>query len=245
MPAGDPGLTVSELFVSVQGEGPSTGKAAAFVRLGHCNLTCSYCDTPYTWDFERFDEQKELRRLALEEVVEFLLQRCPGRLILTGGEPLIQQKALGRLLDAVDARSAERVDSSWSDRLYVEVETNGTIQPTPALATRVDQWNVSPKLSASGEPASRRLREAALTWFSLRPNAYFKFVVATEADAVEAAALATRFALARERVFLMPQATNRRELEERESAVFAWAEQQRFGKTTRLHLKLWDGARGT
>lgn len=236
---------VSELFVSVQGEGPSTGQPAAFVRLGHCNLTCSYCDTPYTWDFPRFDEETELSRMAVAEVANFLLERCPGRVILTGGEPLIQQKVLVGLLAEVDQAAELRPSAPWAGRLFVEVETNGTIRPTPALEARVDQWNVSPKLDCSGEPAERRVREGALAWFGMQPNAFFKFVVQSEADADEAAALALRFGVPSERILLMPQAKNRRELEARESDVQKWAEQRRLGMTTRLHLKLWDGARGT
>jgi len=245
MPSGALQLTVSELFVSVQGEGPSIGKPAAFVRLGNCNLTCSYCDTPYTWDFERFDATKELSQRRVEDVVRFLLESCPGRVIITGGEPLIQQKLLADLLALVDEAVARQEPRPWAGRLLVEIETNGTIQPTPALARRVDQWNVSPKLEASGEPEARRLRAGALAWFSSQPNAFFKFVVASEADAEEATGLVRRFGLPSERVLLMPEAKNRVELEARELAVSTWAAERRFGTTTRLHLKLWDGARGT
>ena len=46
-------LTVSEIFgPTFQGEGPFTGRAAVFLRLGRCNLDCKWCDTPYTWDWK-------------------------------------------------------------------------------------------------------------------------------------------------------------------------------------------------
>lgn len=247
MPEGPLELTVSELFVSVQGEGPSTGQPAAFVRLGHCNLSCSYCDTPYTWDFARFDEQTELSRVPLGTVADFLLERCPGRVVITGGEPLIQQKVLTRLLAEVDARAEALDPPLWAEqegRLVVEVETNGTIRPVLGLAERVDQWNVSPKLSGSGEPTERRLRETALAWFSAEPRAFFKFVVQSSADAEEAAELAARLGLPGERVLLMPQAKDRAELEALQPGVEEWARQHHFRSTSRLHLKLWDGARG-
>ena len=247
MPEGAPELTVSELFVSVQGEGPSTGEPAAFVRLGHCNLSCSFCDTPYTWDFTRFDEHEELRRVSVSAVADFLIERCPGRVVITGGEPLIQQKVLPRLLEEVDARAAALEPPLWQQhggRLVVEVETNGTIRPTVELAQRVDQWNVSPKLSQSGEPAARRLRKAALAWFAAEPRAFFKFVVQSAADAAEAAALAARLGVPNGRVLLMPQAKDRQELEAREPATIEWARQHDFRTTSRLHLKLWDGVRG-
>jgi 7-carboxy-7-deazaguanine synthase len=245
MQSEEPELTVSELFVSIQGEGPSTGQPAAFVRLGNCNLTCTYCDTPYTWDFERFDKAKELRRVPIAEVATFLLDRSPGRVIVTGGEPLIQQKVLSELLDRVDQAELGLAKPSWGGRLFVEIETNGTICPLPALAERVDQWNVSPKLERSGEPRARRVKDKALAWFCQQPRAFFKFVVESGDDAREAAELARDFQMPAERVFLMPQAKNKLELEAREDDVRVWAEEHHFGMTSRLHLKLWDGARGT
>ena len=37
---------------SLQGEGPETGRPSIFVRLSLCNLTCVWCDTPYTWNWD-------------------------------------------------------------------------------------------------------------------------------------------------------------------------------------------------
>src|SRR5690606_10255253 len=55
-------LLVSEIFRSVQGEGRHVGVPSVFLRLARCNLSCRWCDTPYTWDFERFDFEREVRR---------------------------------------------------------------------------------------------------------------------------------------------------------------------------------------
>ena len=49
-------LPLSEVFgPTFQGEGPHAGRRCAFVRLGGCNLSCEWCDTPYTWDATRYD----------------------------------------------------------------------------------------------------------------------------------------------------------------------------------------------
>ena len=240
-------LTISEVFVSVQGEGPSAGKPAAFLRLGHCNLTCSYCDTPYTWDFARYDEAKELRRVPLHELTAFLLDQCPGLVVVTGGEPLIQHKLLERLFLEVDQRAAERAEPPWPEaggRLSIEVETNGTIRPVAGLAARVNQWNVSPKLRSSGEPPERRFRENALRWFAEQENAFFKFVVDTSESADEALELTLFLGVPKHRVLFMPEAKNRRELEAREDLVADWARQRDVRFSSRVHLKLWDGERG-
>ena len=44
-------LQIQEIFPTVQGEGPHTGVPSVFVRLGGCNLACSFCDT----EFENFE----------------------------------------------------------------------------------------------------------------------------------------------------------------------------------------------
>ena len=43
-----------EIFYSIQGEGANVGKPAVFLRMGLCNLKCSWCDTKYTWDWEEY-----------------------------------------------------------------------------------------------------------------------------------------------------------------------------------------------
>jgi pyruvate-formate lyase-activating enzyme len=43
----DESLVLAEVFgPTVQGEGPSLGRAASFIRTGGCNLTCSWCTVP-------------------------------------------------------------------------------------------------------------------------------------------------------------------------------------------------------
>ena len=54
-------LPVSEVFgPTIQGEGPHAGRRVYFVRLGGCNLSCSWCDSAYTWDGETYDLREEL-----------------------------------------------------------------------------------------------------------------------------------------------------------------------------------------
>ena len=89
-----------EIFASLQGEGPSAGMPVAFVRLSRCNLACVWCDTAYTWHFEgdnrphRSDEtyDRKANQVTLEvsdvaALIEVLGQK---RLVITGGEPLLQ-----------------------------------------------------------------------------------------------------------------------------------------------------------
>lgn len=80
-----PTLQVSELFYSIQGEGASSGRATAFIRLGGCTLGCQWCDTKYTW---RGGEVWEKRRI-LDTVTAYPARRA----VITGGEPFEQDIA--------------------------------------------------------------------------------------------------------------------------------------------------------
>jgi 7-carboxy-7-deazaguanine synthase len=225
-------LKISELFDSLQGEGPSAGAPATFLRLALCNLRCSFCDTRYTWDWQRFDYDAEVRAMSVEELAPRLSQASGNRLIVTGGEPLVQARALAELLAALPAE------------LVVEVETNGTLLPSAALLERVNQWNVSPKLENSGEARERRFEPAVLTALLATGRAWLKLVVASGDDCAEAERLALEAGFPRERVLFMPLASSRAELAERAPLVASEALARRVRYSPRLHVELWEGRRG-
>jgi organic radical activating enzyme len=226
-------LRVSEMFESVQGEGPSAGEPSVFLRLAACNLRCSWCDTKYTWDWVAFRYEDEVHAMSVEEVRERIVRSASDRLVVTGGEPLLQQRALEALL------------AELPSALQIEVETNGTLFSGDVLSARVNQWNVSPKLGNSGEPLERRLREDVLVSFRDTGKAFLKLVVEGEADAAEVEALVRRVDWPHDKVLLMPQAASRAELLEKGPRVEALAERLRFRTSPRLHVLRWDGKRGT
>lgn len=228
----EPRLRVSEVFESVQGEGPSTGKPCLFIRLAHCNLTCTWCDTKYTWDFANYDYAHEVSLVPVQELARRVQSAASGHVVLTGGEPLLQQRSLVPLLAALDPG------------IGIEVETNGTVLPLPALAARVDQWNVSPKLAHAGDRRSLRIRPDALAALRDTARAWLKLVVFTAADLQEIAELVAAVRWPGERVLLMPQAATRDELRARLPEVQAWATERGYGCSTRLHIELWGGRRG-
>jgi 7-carboxy-7-deazaguanine synthase len=225
-------LAVSELFESIQGEGASAGTPCLFLRLAHCNLRCSWCDTRYSWDFEQYNYAEEVENLETVAVAERVKTSGAARLVLTGGEPLIQRAEVETLLTLL------------SPELVIEVETNGTLSPGARLLARVDQWNVSPKLANSGDPAQKRLRLGPLRELVGSDRAYLKLVVATATDLAEAEALITACAWPRERVMLMPQAATRSELGARAPLVQAEALARGLRYSPRLHVERWNGERG-
>jgi 7-carboxy-7-deazaguanine synthase len=226
---------VSELFASIQGEGPSAGAPSIFLRLAQCNLHCRWCDTKYTWDWStyRFDDEVRVERVVV--VARRISELSADRLVVTGGEPLLQEDTLAELFRLLDG---ER-------RLAIEVETNGTIAPNAALVERVDQWNVSPKLTNSGDPERLRLRPDVLSVFKKTGRAFLKLVVESPADADEAEALVRSLDWPRDGVLLMAQGASRETLAERGPLVRTEALRRGFRYSPRLHIERWNGARGT
>src|SRR3954451_18718764 len=98
-------LVVSEVFgPTFQGEGRSLGRRCGFVRLGRCNLACTWCDTKYTWDWSQYDPSVELRRRTVDEVVADLAAMDVPMVVITGGEPLLQQRAMAALVQQCKER---------------------------------------------------------------------------------------------------------------------------------------------
>lgn len=76
-------LPLVEEFYTIQGEGYHTGKAAYFIRIGGCDVGCSWCDTKFSWD-------PSLHPLVeVERIVEKALTHPAGAVVVTGGEPLM------------------------------------------------------------------------------------------------------------------------------------------------------------
>lgn len=231
-----------EIFASLQGEGPSMGVPVAFVRLSRCNLACTWCDTAYTWRFEgdnrphrdgiAFDRKANQVTLSPAETAERIAMLGQTRLVITGGEPLLQAGALAEML-------AHLPDIS------VEIETNGTVAPPPRLDVRVDQYNVSPKLAHSGNPADLALLPERLDAWATEPRAFLKFVIATPADVDEVLALQARYGFRPERVFLMAEGTDSAALRARQAWLSQLCLQHGFRMSDRMHIHLYGDTRGT
>ena len=225
-------LRLSECFSSLQGEGASLGQPCVFVRLAICNLSCSFCDTPYTWDFKRYDKRVEVSHRSINELAQELNAQPLRRIVLTGAEPLLQQEGLQILLKSLD------------EDFRFEVESNATIAPSEKVKSAIHQWNFSPKLSNSMESLERRWVPEVLEPFLNHSEAYLKWVVGEPAEAEEAIALSDELGWPRSRVFFMPLAADR---ESHRSMLLPTAELAlRYGVrfSPRLHLELWDSKRG-
>ena len=232
-----------ELFASLQGEGPSAGKPCAFVRLSRCNLACQWCDTAYTWRFTGdnrphrsgldYDRRANQVTLSEEDTAARIAALGKPLLVVTGGEPLLQGAALARMLAFLPGN------------IRIEIETNGTVAPHPALDPLIAQYNVSPKLAHSGNPAALALIPERLAHWAAEPRAFFKFVVAEPADVEEVLELASRYAIPPQRTYLMAEGTDVGTLAARERWLAQVCLERNLTLSKRLHIELYGDTRGT
>ena len=222
-----------EIFFSVQGEGVNIGKPAVFLRLGLCNLSCTWCDTKYAWDWTTYNPKEQLAEMPREDVEQEILRYNRKYLVVTGGEPMVQQSRLMPLLEHLDNMG-----------FFIEVETNGTVVPDQRLLNLVDHWSVSPKLQNSGNPQSlREVPECYRLFASIIPS-HFKYVIQSEDDFKEVQALADKYDLVPEKIVLMPEAQNREDLLDRSRWLVELCKAQGYMFSTRLHVLLWGNERG-
>lgn len=219
-------FSMSEWFgPTIQGEGPSAGRLASFIRLANCNLTCSWCDSKYTWDWENYDRSTEVKRVSLGEMVD-VIDSLAGIIIVTGGEPLSQHHALAALMKL-------RPEREW------EVETNGT-RPLGATAGLWSKVISSPKVipSADQGPLAHKIDPSILE------AAEFKFVVADEADLRAVIDFAAKHDLDPRRIWLMPEGVTPDVLTARTPFVIQAAAELGFNFSSRLHVYGWFDVRG-
>jgi 7-carboxy-7-deazaguanine synthase len=229
-------IAVSEIFgPTVQGEGPFMGQRCSFVRLGGCNLSCSWCDTPYTWDSTRYNLRDEISNESVEAIL-LRLPVDPGVIVISGGEPLLQQKK-----------------PDWTtlmDRLSkvgdgVHIETNGTIAPNPGTML-ADHISVSPKppsANTGGDITQETMnawRHVASSFTSLA----WKFVAKDTSDLDWIDAFVNQHDLMQEQVWVQPEGITS---EQHLTTLHTLADhivERGYNISTRLHLLAWNEERG-
>lgn len=209
-----PRLLLSELFTSIQGEGPFTGRPSVFLRLATCNLSCTFCDTPYTWLFSStlqekvnaeqanaqpkvYDRKAEITPKTIDQVNDMIKEGAGDRvkaLVVTGGEPLLQKESVSKVIDHWLSRDG-----------VVEMETNGTVSPI-GLSESV-HLNVSPKLKVAGMPHDKRIKYDVLKQIAEWQSVAWKFVVSNESHLDEIDQILNTVQAKRNDVWLMPLGT--------------------------------------
>ena len=209
-------ISVSEIFKSIQGEGPNTGQPSVFLRTAGCNLDCSWCDTDYA------KSKKKAKKMSIEDIVQEIDNYNAKNLVITGGEPLLQQKSLKKLIEQLDD-------------YYIELETNGSI--ACEFDELINQYNCSPKLLSSGnDEYELQILPSEKTWY--------KFVIDEESDFFKAIEFAGRYGIPQDRVLMMPQGKTKKECEHNSLWLVEKCNETGYSFCPRLHVMLWNNQRG-
>lgn len=208
-------LKVSEVFLSIQGEGTRAGLPCGFVRLAGCNLRCTWCDTRYAWTGGE--------EVALDDLLARALAVPAPRVLVTGGEPLCQPPAVDLLARLCDAGRETLL------------ETNGSldIAPVDPRVVRVVDF----KCPASGESDSNRWANVDL----LTPRDEVKFVLAGREDFDFAAGAVERHRLTGRCAVLFSPVVGRLEA----ATLAGWILESGLDVrlNVQLHRMLWPGRR--
>ena len=209
-------LRITEIFLSLQGEGPSAGWPTVFVRLTGCPLRCSYCDTAYAFHGGKW--------MSLSDILAVVTGFGVRHVCVTGGEPLAQRRCLD-LLDRL-------CDAGY----LVSLETSGALD-TSGVDPRVDQV-LDIKTPGSGE-ADRNLME---NLGRLGPKDVVKFVICDRSDYEWARDMArSRKLSANTQVFFSPSWG---QLEPAELAEWVLADRLEVRVQTQLHKVIWGDVPG-
>jgi 7-carboxy-7-deazaguanine synthase len=243
-------VAVNEIFgPTVQGEGKYVGRHCMFVRLWGCNLTCAWCDTPYTWAYtpersvlhqsrQLFPKEENCQEMNTVEVMWKLGELWPvthrGTIIVfSGGEPLMQQAALVPLFETL---------SSYGNAIHIE--TAGTIKPLPFFDACVDAYTVSPKLANSGNVLNKRYKPDVIERFADSAKTTFKFVVTMPSDLQAIDEMSERHAIHPSRIYCMPEGTSLARNLDVARTMAEWVLARGYNLSPRWHIALWGDERG-
>jgi len=161
--------------------------------------------------------------MTTSEILKEIKQYPCKHLVITGGEPLIQQNSLIELLKELKD-------------YYIEIETSGSL-PTH-LNKYIDNYNCSPKLENSEN------HRAKLEKFP-EEKTYYKFVVDKDSDLKEIKSFIRKHRLPKNKIQLMPQGTKKRELAKKSEWLAEICKKENFRFTPRLQIELWGNKRKT
>lgn len=158
-------LPISEIFLSIDGEGIFAGSLAVFIRLCGCNLNCSYCDTRYACE-----NYEDAQYMEVNEIVSKAMKIGSGcnHFTITGGEPLIWGRKILDIIGEISARKKEK-------NLIFNIETNGAILIKPFLAD-----NILITMDCKSPSSGQFEKMIGHNFDYLRETDVLKFVIANE-----------------------------------------------------------------
>ena len=213
-------FNIIEKFVSIDGEGPTAGELATFIRFQGCNLRCSWCDTTYS-----FDKSEITEVLSAEEIYDYIKSTGVSNVTLTGGEPLFQE-------------NIDEVLSLLNDdkNLVVHIETNGAIDIIPFKEKYPNIiFILDYKLASSNMTHLMKLDN----FNHVTNKDVYKFVLGSDEDFQESYELITKFNLTNKCLVYFSPVFSAIELED----IVEFMKEKNLNKVrlqVQLHKVIWD-----
>ena len=223
-------MKIVEQFLSIQGEAQSPGKLAYFIRLALCNLSCKFCDSKFASLVTAKYKNIEINKLAQEiQQVSIKLETKP-LIVITGGCPLLYKNEIQELIGLLP-------------NYDFQIETNGTISPKGLFCINgMLTFNVSPKLTSSGNPKIKAIKLNILREF-LNYNAIFKFVVANQKDWSEMEEIIDKVKIPKSMIYIMAEGITDVEVKKHARILFPMIIQRGYNFSPRLQVWLFDKKR--
>jgi 7-carboxy-7-deazaguanine synthase len=240
-------LSDDKIFYTVEGEGEYIGQRSLFMRMAMCNLTCigfasedspHGCDSFISWSiknkmtfneiFQMMEDNNWIEKLKMGTIWK-----------LTGGEPLIQQKQLLKLVEAFIEK--------YEFTPKIDFETNATLMPNSRWKEEFGAtFTTSPKLTTNGDPENKTYKPEVLKYHR-EINSGFKFVINDPAEDIKE--IWSKYVedteginVSLDRIWFMPCAGSRAEHIANAEAVVEYAKLMHVHFSPRLHLLVWDKA---
>jgi organic radical activating enzyme len=129
-----------EEFYSIQGEGFHTGKAAYFIRLGGCDIGCSWCDSRFSWDPELHP------MVEIELIIDNVIESGTDSVVVTGGEPLLwnldylcSRLKKRKIMTFIETSGAYPVSGTWD---WICLSPKRNIPPVKEICKIADELKV-------------------------------------------------------------------------------------------------------
>ncbi len=208
-------MQISEIFHSLQGEGPHLGEPHVFIRLSGCiEPYCPWCDTAYAWH-----EGIEMTPGEIMTSVKYFSCR---RIAITGGEPFLQWDSGLETLHGQLSREGFTVSYETSGKAGIPDMKGALVIVSPKHIKGI--WRISPT--------------------DLKKADFYKFVAEDNESLEDIHAFIKNNVLPREKVYIMPMGRTRREQLDRLPMVFGFCRDKGYALTPRLHILAFDACRG-
>ena len=228
-------MRVNEIFHSIQGEGKTIGQPRLFIRFQGCQARCRYCDTSFSQNSRSYVKGSNLKASMhqytkpinqLKDDIKNLEGLSYNRWVITGGEPLLQQDEIIKLI------KDEKPE-------WVEIETNGIIEPKKELIKLVNLWNISPK-NEKYQKYKIDTTPKIFNSLKLLKDYVIKIVYTGKEDEN----FIFQFKkIPKEKIYIMPEGKTREEQFRKSPDIIKFCLKNNFNFSPRLHVLVWNRKR--